>query len=103
MAWTGTEKQIAWAKAIKAEADPIIDEWRFTQIGLASRLQQRTSRFDPSRSSRLRDMNTGIFIMQEAQKIEDARFWIDMRDCPDMAHFIAAAELWLQRRGGARA
>ena len=78
MAWTGTDKQIAWAKALKAEAEPIITEWRFNQISRASRMQQRTSKFDRVRSEMLRKLNQSTYIMQEALKIEDARFWIDM-------------------------
>jgi hypothetical protein len=100
MAWTGTDKQIAWAKAIRAEAEPVVREWISLQCMRSSRLQQRTSKFDLARSATLRECNAGTRLLHAGLKIEDARFWIDMRDCPSAADFIAATELWLQRHGG---
>lgn len=97
MAWTGTERQIAWAKDIKAQAEPVIAEWRSYMITRSSRLQQRTSRFDTYRSGRLRDQLHEIHVLNDGLRIEDARFWIDLRECPDAQTFIAAVQTWRER------
>lgn len=98
MPWVGTSKQIAWAKVIRAEAEPVIREWISLQCERSSRMQQRTSKFDRARSITLRECNAGIRLLHAGLKIEDARFWIDVRGCPGAADFIAAVELWVRRR-----
>lgn len=80
--WTGSEKQIEWAKRIRAEAEPVICEWiaDLRKANAEDHWQRRLAR-------RAHGGDYGVYLraiglLEIARGITDAKFWIDNRDCP---------------------
>jgi hypothetical protein len=91
-AWVGSEKQINWAKSIRAEATPVIEQWikdyqeadrKDHQARLEGKWRHRPS---------LYHYRAGIAQLRRSLTITDAKFWIDNRTCPYAASLIAAVE-----------
>jgi hypothetical protein len=92
-AWTGTDRQVAWAKTIRADAAPTVRRWAAEYRTMDDRY--RLSRARGTWSSRaMGDPQYGLSakLMEQALETNDARFWIDVRDCPDSMTFLAAVE-----------
>lgn len=92
--WVGSDKQIAWAKRIRAEAEPVIREW----IEDAERARASDRQALAYSGSRNRNRSSyGVHLhdvvrLRRALAIVDARFWIDNRDCGSANELVAAVE-----------
>ena len=99
--WTGSEKQIEWARRIRAEAAPTIRGWIAKYRGQddADHLGRATrfSRYR-TRSASSYGFDEAARALEAALEITDARFWIDNRNCASVDHFRAAVEKFQGRR-----
>ena len=91
-AWTGSEKQIAWAKAIRAGAEEKIFDWIDGANNRRTRLTQGASARSPGVRERRDEVARELIALHAGLRIYDAKFWIDARNCPDRAAFIALVE-----------
>lgn len=100
MTWTGSDKQIAWAKSIKAEAEPVIAEWLAQLRRDHTRVRADYHISARSKARELTSIESTIRLVNAGRDVEDARFWIDLRNCSDVWAFINATRTWQSR--GAR-
>jgi hypothetical protein len=90
-AWTGTEKQVAWAKSIRAEAEPVIKAWiKEIRAHDAANRQSRSSGSWSARRVNYGIYASDILTLNRTLGITDARFWIDNRSCGSASALIAA-------------
>jgi hypothetical protein len=92
--WTGTEKQIEWAKRIRADAEPVIRQWLAdADADDAADHRRRLSGGGWSRHrGDYRFYAAKKFRLRQGLDIVDARFWIDNRNCGSASEFVAAVE-----------
>lgn len=89
-AWTGTEKQIAWAKRIREEALPVIDQW-------IKQVEYRSAEdFRRGYGSTMSRLDVGRLKM--ARAVTDAKFWIDNRNCGTYGAFLSAYRKFTEAR-----
>lgn len=87
--WQGTEKQVAWAKRIKADAEPVIKGW----LSDAERIDQADHsprRSSPQRGMHWQRLRNDVSDLRLSLAITDSRFWIGVRDCADKYAFLRA-------------
>jgi hypothetical protein len=98
-AWTGTEKQITWAKSIREEARPVIEEWvkQWQALDHQNHMDRLSGRgWRHGKGGRYAHLTYGLQTSQlrRSLAITDARFWIDNRTCADAWSFLKAVEAY---------
>jgi hypothetical protein len=96
--WSGTEKQIAWAKRIRESALPVIEAWVAELASEdAADHRDRLTRYSRHRPKNYTSMWAQVYTLEQAKDITDARFWIDNREAANRGEFLKAATAFLAR------